>query len=103
MGDVPCNGCVECCKGPDRKLVVDIQQGMPHEIVDDCWYADGDFHLGNKPNGDCLYLSDAEGCTIYDKRPVECRKFDCRETIKDSGFPWRIRLRGEDLLLSSPV
>jgi len=33
--------------------------------------------LQHKENGDCIYLG-KEGCTIYDRRPQVCRKFDCR-------------------------
>lgn len=33
--------------------------------------------LSQHANGDCVYLGDG-GCTIYDRRPVVCRGFDCR-------------------------
>lgn len=27
----------------------------------------------------CIYLSNDKICTIYDKRPLACRQFDCRK------------------------
>jgi hypothetical protein len=36
------------------------------------------FPLATEANGQCVYL-DASGCTIYDRRPVLCRSFDCRK------------------------
>jgi hypothetical protein len=36
------------------------------------------FLLATEANGQCVYLG-AAGCTIYDRRPVLCRTFDCRE------------------------
>jgi len=39
--------------------------------------------LDRHANGDCVYL-DAHGCSIYDRAPYECRKFDCRSTFRNS-------------------
>jgi hypothetical protein len=36
------------------------------------------FLLAAEANGQCVYLG-ATGCTIYDRRPLLCRSFDCRE------------------------
>jgi Fe-S-cluster containining protein len=36
------------------------------------------FLLATKANGHCVYLG-AEGCTIYHRRPLLCRSFDCRK------------------------
>jgi hypothetical protein len=38
------------------------------------------YMLAHKPNGDCWYLDELDGvgrCTIYARRPVICRSFDC--------------------------
>jgi len=35
------------------------------------------FYLARTPSGACVYLG-ALGCTIYDRRPLLCRSFDCR-------------------------
>ena len=37
--------------------------------------------LNTKPNGDCAHLG-TEGCTIYEKRPLVCRAYDCRMHFK---------------------
>jgi Fe-S-cluster containining protein len=36
------------------------------------------FLLATETNGQCVYLG-GTGCTIYDRRPLLCRSFDCRE------------------------
>jgi len=51
--DVPCGTCFACCtKGAAN-------------------------HMPQAENGDCVHLEGGK-CAIYDKRPVECRSFDCR-------------------------
>ena len=34
--------------------------------------------LATEANGQCVYLG-ASGCTIYERRPLLCRSFDCRK------------------------
>jgi Fe-S-cluster containining protein len=36
------------------------------------------FLLATEANGQCVYLG-TSGCTIYDRRPLLCRSFDCRK------------------------
>lgn len=36
------------------------------------------FLLATKGNGECVYLGES-GCTIYERRPLLCRSFDCRK------------------------
>ncbi len=36
------------------------------------------FSLARTPAGACVYLG-ASGCTIYERRPLLCRSFDCRK------------------------
>lgn len=36
------------------------------------------FALAADENGHCVYLGPS-GCTIYDRRPLLCRSFDCRK------------------------
>jgi putative zinc- or iron-chelating protein len=44
----------------------------------DCeWVGAGLAALKHKANGDCVYLDRSRGCTIWDRRPVICREFDC--------------------------
>lgn len=37
--------------------------------------------LNNKPNGECIHLKD-NLCSIYEKRPLVCRTYDCRKHWK---------------------
>jgi len=39
--------------------------------------------LDRHANGDCVYLGQV-GCTIWERAPYECRKFDCRMVYKNS-------------------
>lgn len=68
-----CGKCRECCK--------DGELGLHPEHGDDpstyqTEIRGGRIMLAKGPSGACVYLGD--GCTIYERRPVECRVFDCR-------------------------
>ena len=72
--NVPCDGCTACCKdigevglGPldDPSLISEINEKGNAQIPRD------------PDTGHCIYLLD-EKCSIYDKRPITCRIFDCR-------------------------
>ncbi len=41
---------------------------------------DGKVYLAKKENDDCVYLG-PNGCTIYERRPIVCRSFDCRDYL----------------------
>lgn len=81
MVTVPCNGCTLCCKREAITLLP--EEGDNPEDYGDALEEGIPGHPGvalvlkHKPNGDCIFLGDG-GCTIYDKRPVICRHFDCR-------------------------
>lgn len=86
---VPCNGCIECCKGPNHELIIPDYEWVNYSIVIG---RDGFARIQNDPDtGHCIYLGD-EGCTIYDTRPSVCREFDCRRHINNPALPNRIRL-----------
>jgi len=79
---VPCNGCTECCRS-NQGLVLHPEQGddvesYRHRVVTDSETGNPVFLLATEANGHCVYLG-ATGCTIYDRRPLLCRSFDCRE------------------------
>jgi hypothetical protein len=72
-----------CCRGdtillhPDKGdtrwayRVVEIEHPLTGEPA---------YMLAHKPNGDCVYLEDRDGvgqCSIYERRPIICRSFDC--------------------------
>jgi hypothetical protein len=73
--DVPCDGCVKCCS-------VRIERPI-HQTLDPEWLAVESGHGGPVlasilDTGACVYLSPGVGCTIYYRRPVFCRLYDCR-------------------------
>jgi hypothetical protein len=49
-----------------------------HRVMTDQATGKPVFLLATEANGQCVYLG-ASGCTIYDRRPLLCRSFDCRE------------------------
>lgn len=80
--DVPCHSCTECCKSnqglflhPDQGDQVDSYQ---HQTLTDPASGKSVFLLATDGKGACVYLG-AKGCTIYDRRPLLCRSFDCRK------------------------
>lgn len=68
MSEVNCNGCTACCRGWDIEL-------QPQDDWSQYDHSGG--KLTRKPDGSCVYLGD-KGCTIHDRAPYVCRKFDCR-------------------------
>ncbi len=80
LGNVPCNGCRQCCKNTPVALHPSegdrVEQYLTQEKIDP-----KSGHtvttLQQKPNGDCVYLNE-HGCGAYEIRPVACRTFDCR-------------------------
>ncbi len=82
LTEVPCNGCVECCRS-NQGLVLHPEMGddvgaYRHRAVIDRQTGNPVFLLATEPNGQCVYLG-ASGCTIYGRRPAICRGFDCRK------------------------
>jgi Fe-S-cluster containining protein len=80
--EVLCNGCTECCRSK-QALFLHPAQGDDVESYQVRVAADPEtgnpvFLLATKENGECVYLGPT-GCTIYHRRPLLCRSFDCRK------------------------
>ncbi len=80
--EVPCNGCTECCRS-GQGLFLHPELGddvavLPDERALSDAAGNKVFVLSTTPAGACVYLG-ASGCTIYERRPVLCRTFDCRK------------------------
>lgn len=79
MTDLPplnCAGCRKCCQGGNAATL------RPERGDDVTRYvtrrgSDGERVLKTRKNGDCIYLG-STGCSIYARRPYECRTLDCR-------------------------
>ncbi len=118
--DHACRQCGTCCRkgGPalhkeDRHLVMNglipadslytIRTGEPVQdnVADRLAYASGDI-LKIKGHGDgwcCRFLDDEiDRCTIYDRRPAECRAMQCWDTAAIEALYDRDRLTRKDLL-----
>jgi Fe-S-cluster containining protein len=80
--EVPCGGCNACCKAsyfihirPDEtealaripKALLFPAPGLPR----------GNVVMGYDEHGHCPMLVD-DNCSIYEQRPITCRRFDCR-------------------------
>jgi Fe-S-cluster containining protein len=79
---VPCDGCTACCRssffvhiGPDETATLDR---IPRELLFRApGLPPGYMVLGYDERGHCPMLVD-DRCSIYENRPLTCRKFDCR-------------------------
>jgi Fe-S-cluster containining protein len=79
---VPCDQCTECCRS-GQGLFLHSEQGddvesYRHRVILDKTTGKRVILLATEANGHCVYLG-ASGCTIYDRRPILCRSFDCRK------------------------
>ena len=94
----PCNGCRLCCISD----IIVLFPEMGDKLYDYEFEQAGDHQvLKRQENGSCLYLG-VSGCTIYEKRPVVCRAFDCAgmvQRLKKKEIPLMIR----DGLISKKV
>ena len=104
---VPCGSCKLCCY-----LMVPLAE---EEFANYDWawvIIDGKpitRSLRRNPDGSCVYLG-PNGCTIHDRVPHVCRRFDCREVfaksdrakrrqmIKSGQFPKAIFVKGREML-----
>ncbi|HVY93394.1 MAG TPA: YkgJ family cysteine cluster protein [Bryobacteraceae bacterium] len=79
--EVPCNGCIECCRS-GQGLFLHPEQGddVASYRTRTMTGSAGEsvFVLETTAAGACVYLGE-RGCTIYEHRPLLCRTFDCRK------------------------
>ncbi len=77
--DIDCASRLHLCKARCCTLQVELAR----EDIDDGirFDVDNPYVLVREADGWCHYIDRAAGggCTIYDKRPATCRKFDCRQ------------------------
>lgn len=83
-----CTACGECCRGPDLGYV-EVDEAMIARLAEHVgrepdafsrkyvrWVSNlGVYSLTEKRNGDCIFWSDDQGCTVYAARPTQCRTF----------------------------
>jgi Fe-S-cluster containining protein len=85
---VDCRGCTACCR---HDLILlhpesgdDPTQYETMPFTSPVTFKPG-LALKRAPNGDCIYLDRATGCTIWDRAPVVCREFDCTRMYERFG------------------
>lgn len=81
-GQVPCAGCTACCRG--QLIVLFPEHGDDPTQFDTRPMGNGMIALKEQANGDCIYLG-ADGCTIHERAPMMCRRFDCRDMVRGFG------------------
>jgi Fe-S-cluster containining protein len=91
--DLVCGTCRHCCRNNFIKLVPEAGDPAPEvygfenvHLRKDALTGDRAWFLKERPipgskDTECVFLG-PDGCTIYDKRPIACRVFDCREVYK---------------------
>ena len=75
-----CNGCVACCIGENIHLDAKVQDQYETELDDK-----GEVILAHKEDGRCFYLG-TDGCTIYPRRPAQCKAFSCVWMARTQGI-----------------
>jgi Fe-S-cluster containining protein len=94
-----CTRCGHCCTGEpgfvwveDKDLVaIADNQGETLEEVKALytrWTTRGR-SLREKSNGDCIFFSRTDGCTIYPVRPPQCRTWPFWESNVDTPEAWQ--------------
>lgn len=89
--DVPCGSCMACCRsrmfvhvGPTETATL---KSIPQELLFEApGLAKGYQLLGFDQEGCCPMVADT-GCSIYEDRPVTCRRFDCRVLAAAEVYP----------------
>jgi Fe-S-cluster containining protein len=110
---VPCAGCTACCRssffvhiGPDETEA--LRRIPPALLVRAPGLPPGYKVLGYDERGHCPMLVD-DRCSIYEHRPMTCRKFDCRvlsaagldpdgpgqEALTERVLAWRFDVRAQ--------
>jgi hypothetical protein len=63
-----------CCKLPIALSKEDVREGVIQ------WELGQPYMIAHAADGFCVHADRATcGCTIYEKRPIPCRGYDCRE------------------------
>jgi len=105
---VPCGACRSCCRQtvtllPEHGDDIAAYETLPFvSTIKPAFLAKMMHDLGEdvaeirmlkrQENGDCWYLDEATGCTIWERAPYLCRIFDCRQFYRRFSRTERKRL-----------
>lgn len=67
-----CEGCIACCIKDSVSLMPDEDPAQYRTTI-----IGGTHYLERNAEGNCVYLTPT-GCSIHDRRPFVCRRYDCR-------------------------
>jgi Fe-S-cluster containining protein len=80
-----CTGCGRCCTGPpgyvwvkeeEIRALAQNRRLPPEEFSRLYLRRVGSRHsLLERPNGDCIFYQEGQGCSVYSARPLQCRTF----------------------------
>lgn len=94
-----CTRCGHCCTGtPGYVWVSDAEVAaiaehiaMPLDefLAVHTRIVRGDRSLRERANGDCVFYDAAQGCTIYEVRPAQCRTWPFWESNLESPRTWQ--------------
>jgi Fe-S-cluster containining protein len=82
VAKVPCNGCTACCRSGLDIDLEDFETGAGLDTFD---AGGGKRRLHKNPDGSCVHFVDSK-CSVYDRRPVVCRAYDCRDYAAGSNL-----------------
>ena len=75
---VPCGSCTACCRSA-FDLTLNAKDD-PSQYETEIGRMTGLPSLKKTADGACVYLKN-DGCSIHDRRPITCQKFDCRVEV----------------------
>jgi Fe-S-cluster containining protein len=65
-----------CCTLDVKLSRQDVEEGQLE------WEVEQPYILRKTNDNHCVYLGDNGACTTYETRPMECRRFDCRDDAR---------------------
>ena len=77
LSPLQCDGCTACCENRKSQWLEISKREAPFY---DAFEFGGRWFLKNGPFG-CIYVRPGHGCSIYERRPSVCRRYDCRVAI----------------------
>jgi len=95
---VACGTCNVCCRGDAIFLHPECGDDVSQYATVEY---EGRTILDHQPNGDCIYLDRAKGCTIHARRPTVCRELDCRALVDVVGAAELTRMGMGDLVYAA--
>ena len=102
--DIPCGELLHLCRAACCNLMFSLSlQDLEEGVVR--WNYGAPYQIRQDAvSGKCVHFANGTGCTVYDKRPVACRKYDCRQDTRIwEDFEKRIPAKNLISLAAIPV